>query len=181
MFRQYRTGGTGGLPFTATATLPTPTPGASVTFSSSNPSLLKPYWASVPVSGGTTAYDIIYTYPVSTNTFVQLTATYNGGSMTRQFLLVPGGLTDLTVPAALNSNASTTGSVTISGMTTVGIVISLKSNSPDLVVPGSATVPAGSTTITFPITTGTIASGSTATVTATFGDVTIKRTVSLSP
>lgn len=181
---QMATGSTGGLADTVTATLASPAPpgGANVTFVSSDPTLLAPYWGSVFVPEGTTvANDIIYTYPVAANTSVQLTASCNGASVTRTIVLVPGGLTGLTVPSAEASNATDTGSVTISGVSPVDIVVSLSCDSADVTLPATVTVLAGQTSATFTFTTGQIGSSYTANVTATHGNVNITQQIALSP
>jgi hypothetical protein len=68
-------------------------------------------------------------------------------------------LTNLTVnPSTVVGGQPSTGTVTLDAVTTTALTIGLASSDPDVVVPGSVTVPAGSSSCTFPITTKKVTS-----------------------
>jgi hypothetical protein len=86
------------------------------------------------------------------------------------------------LPSTVTAGTSSTGTVTIPTVApSGGTVVTLKSSSPDAVVPSSVTVPAGSTTATFSVTTKQVTAATTATITATENKQTTTSTLTINP
>jgi uncharacterized repeat protein (TIGR03803 family) len=93
-------------------------------------------------------------------------------------------LTSLTLnPAQVTGGAPSTGTVTLSAPApSGGVSLLLTSSSPALAsVPGSVTVPAGSTSVTFQVTTVTVTSTATATITGSYGGQSRSATLTVVP
>ena len=73
-------------------------------------------------------------------------------------------------PADVTGGSSSTGTMTLSGPApTGGAVISLSSSDPSVTVPASVTIPEGTTSATFAVSTSPVAAATTSTVSAVFG------------
>ncbi len=156
---------------TVSLSSPAPVGGAVVTLGSSSPSVTVP--SSVSVSGGATSA----TFPITTTAVAsQLTAvisgTYNGNSLNVNLTVTPAAvvLSSLAVnPASLIGPASSTATVTLSGLAPAGgITVTLSSNNGAAQVPASVTVPPGSATVTFPVTTSLVSAVANVTLTGTY-------------
>lgn len=174
---------TAGTGSTATVVLnaPAPSGGATVQLSSMNP-------ASVPASitvpaGSTTASFPVSTSSVSSTTRAKLWALLNttwGAVLT----VTPGASSGPSLSALSLSPTSVTGGGTSQGTVTLtgaapsgGSVVALSSsNTAAATVPASVTVPAGSTSRTFTVSTQAVSSSTSATITATLG---VTRTATL--
>ncbi|MCW3054467.1 MAG: repeat domain protein [Chthonomonadales bacterium] len=140
---------------TVTLTGPAPAGGIAVALSSSKTTV-----ASVPASvsvaaGATTGTFTVTTSNVTVNTTVTLTATL-GVSVTAPLTVTPPGVTGLSIaPASVKGGQTATGTVTLSSKATgFGAVVNLSSNKAAFAgAPASVTVPSGSTTANFTITT----------------------------
>jgi uncharacterized repeat protein (TIGR03803 family) len=118
--------------------------------------------------GGSPGYGTVY----------QLTPNPGGGACSGLTL------TSLTVnPSTIANGQTSTGTVTLSAAAPAGgSVVGLSSNSSFIVVPGSVTVPAGSTSANFQITTNPFVLSNTAvTITATLGNSTQQANLTLTP
>jgi len=154
---------------TATVTLTAPAPAGGLTLQLSSLNAAATVPATAFVSGGaTTATFSVGTANVSAVTTATIAATLNGSSATADLTITP-------VACAVPSLASVTltntgGTVTLSGAAlTGGQVVSLSSSSPLVAVPSLVIVQAGKTTsATFPLTIGAIASAVTVTITAAY-------------
>src|ERR1035437_6319429 len=147
----------GATPSTGTVTLngPAPTGGALVTLTSSNTSV-----ATVPASvtiaaGASTATFTVTSLGASSTTTVTISGTY-GGTQTATLTVIPLALSSLTLSqTSAFGSYPVTGTVTLNGRAlSGGLVVTLtSSNIAVATVPSSVTVPAGSTTGTFTVTT----------------------------
>jgi hypothetical protein len=85
-------------------------------------------------------------------------------------------------PADVTGGSSSTGTVTMNGPApTGGAVISLSIGDPSVSVPATVTIPEGTTSATFTVTTTPVASATTAVITAAFGGVTQTATITVEP
>jgi hypothetical protein len=174
---------TGGQSATATVNLtqPAPAQGISVNLSSSDPAAAVP--PTVAVSGGATSANfVVTTSPVSASKAPVITATFNGISKTTTLTVIPPDLASLTVsPTTVTGGSAAMGTVTLTGPApSQGIVVTLSSSKPTIAaVPTSVTVTAGKTSATFSIRTTTVTTTTSATLTAQFGSVTKKATISI--
>jgi hypothetical protein len=134
---------------------PAPAGGATVTLSSSNPALANPAVPSVTISAGASSATFsVATSGVLSSTPVTITGTYNSVAQPAVLTLVaPYSLTGLSVaPASQYGGFTIQGTVTLSGPADSAATVSLTSSSGALVsVPASVTVPAGATSVSFPI------------------------------
>jgi hypothetical protein len=159
----------GGTNSTGTVTLSSPAPagGAVVALSDNSSAANTP--ASVTVlAGATTANFTDTTVTVGSTTAVAITATYNG-SQTGTLTVNRPPVTGVTLnPTSVVGGNNSTGTVTIQNSApTGGVVVNLSSNNAAATVPANVTVPAGSTTATFTVTTSGVSSLTSATITAT--------------
>jgi len=156
---------------TVTLTGAAPTGGLSVSLNSNAPSA-----ASVPASvlvpaGSTSASFSIMTYPVATSTQVTISAIF-GGTATTTLTVTPPAVNALSVsPTSVFGGVVSRGTVTLTGAApTGGLSISLSSDTPTTAgVPATVTVPAGSTSASFLITTYPVAGSTQVTISANFG------------
>ena len=168
----------GGNSSTGTVTINSSAPagGAVVTLQSSNTAA-----ATVPASvtitpGQTSAQFNIGTSVVSSNTAVNITASFNGASQQANLLVTPQPISGLTVvgvsanPSIVVGGAGATGTVTLSDVApSGGAVVILQSDTPGAAnVPPSTTVPAGQSSTTFAITTSTVSTTTNVNITATY-------------
>jgi hypothetical protein len=174
---------TGGLAVTGTVTLTSaaPTGGAVVTVASSS-TTIGTVPASVTVAAGaTSATFTITTRTVTGASSLTITAIHNGVSKTAAITVNPVRVVStLTLnPTSVKGGTNSTGTVTLSGIATEAVVVTLTSGTTTVArVPASVTVPAGSITATFAITTLAQTATRTSIITARTG--TTSRTATLS-
>jgi hypothetical protein len=176
----------GGMSSLGTVELSDPAPagGVVVTLSSSNPSV-----ASVPGSATVPAGAVSVTFPIATNavaasTSVTVSASYAGATRTATLTVTRGTvISSLTVsPSTVVGGNPSTGTVTLSGAAPAGgaVVTLSSSNSSVASVPGSVTVPAGASSVTFPIVTSAVAASTSVTVSASYAGATRTATLTVS-
>jgi len=176
---------TGGNSPTGTVNLSAPAPagGAVVTLSSNNAAAQVP--ASVTVLQGQTSVTFsISTSAVGAVTTATITAGYNGLGTTTLTVNPPFGLQSVGVsPSTVTGGQSSTGTVTLSGVAPSDTVVALQSSDAAAQVPagGTVTVPQGSSSTTFQITTSTIAVATPVTITATYNGVSPTTTLTVNP
>ncbi|MGD0361579.1 MAG: DUF4082 domain-containing protein [Bryobacteraceae bacterium] len=136
---------------TVTLSQPAPAGGFAVGLSSNNAALTVP--ASITVTANSTVATFSATAGAITTTQpATMTATLGSSSQTANFTLVaPTLVSTLTCgPATLDAGASSTCTVTLSAQApTGGTSVSVSANSPELTVPASVNIPAGSSSGTF--------------------------------
>src|SRR5882762_5184331 len=85
-------------------------------------------------------------------------------------------------PADVTGGSSSTGTATLNGPApTGGAVVSLSSSDPSVTVPATVTIPEGTVSTTFPVTTSPVAAATTATVSAVFSGVTQTAAITVEP
>jgi len=85
-------------------------------------------------------------------------------------------------PADVTGGSSSTGTMTLSGPApTGGAVISLSSSDPSVTVPASVTIPEGTTSATFAVSTSPVAAATTSTVSAVFGGAAQTAAITVEP
>lgn len=152
-------------------TNPAPAGGASVYLTTTNENLATPErnWIVVP-AGATYSTFRIRTFPVSSQTTVFVKATRSGVTVQNDIILLPPGLSSLaTSTATIKGGTSLTGTVTLNGpAASGGATVTLRSSNTLFArVPLTVTVPAGSRTGTFTITTSAVSSNQNVNITAT--------------
>jgi len=168
---------------TVTLTAAAPSVGISVNLSSGNSSVTVPPSVTVP-GGATSATFTVNTTGVDASTSVTITGSL-GTTRTCSLTVTAASLTSLSLsPNTVlgGSGNAVTGTVTLNGQAgPSGAVVALKSNSTIATLPSTVTVPSGSATGTFLITTGQVTSPSTPTITATFGSVAKSAGLTINP
>lgn len=179
---------TSGSVSTGTVSVNAPASGSVAVFlASSNPNV-----ASVPASatiaaGASSATFAITTSAVTTSVAVTISASYNGVTKTTTLsVLTPPPspiLTNLvTSPSSVTGGGSVTGAVVLSmAVWSNGFPVALSSNHPAASTPASVTVPQGSQSTVFPITTSSVTAATVATITAVAGGVTKTTSVTINP
>ena len=180
----------GGNPSSGTVVLSSGAPegGAAISLTSSNPAV-----ASVPASttapaNSFTAGFTIATATVSATTVVTITARYNGTTRTGNLTINPPGsssstLTNLAVsPATVSGGSSAQGAVVLAAAATTATSVALSStNAGVAAVPTTITVPAGSQSAVFAISTSTVTVSTTVTIRATLNGVTKTASLTVTP
>ena len=158
-----------------------PTGGATINLSSSNAAVM-PVPASITMPGNTAWTQVqVQAGQVSVPTPVTITASLNSASASAQFTLQPPSLRALTIsPATISGGAQPQGIVMLNGQAPAGgALVSLSSNSPFVSPPASVTVEPGSFSASFPISTSSVTTNTTATVTASYNGVASQAQVTL--
>jgi hypothetical protein len=174
---------TGGQSTTGTVSLtgPAPANGASVSLSSANTAASVP--SAVLVAANTTSATFpIATTAVGATSIGNITAIYSGMTKTASLSVQPGELASLTLrPSTVSLGASSVGTVTLSGPAPdSGAVVMLASTKPmQASLPASVTVPAGSRSATFTISTTAVNKKTVVTITASYRGVTNAATLTL--
>jgi WD40 repeat protein len=172
----------GSLTSTGTVTIsdPAPTGGISVPLSSSDTTVATVPSSVTVAAGSTTATFPVTTYPVATDTPVVLSAASATGTLT---VLAPALSNFALNPTNVRAYSSSSGIVTLDAVAPIGgMPVFLTSSNPSQAgVPLTATVPAGATTVTFPITIGGVTTTTTLQISATLGTVTKTANLVITP
>jgi hypothetical protein len=164
----------GGSPSTGTVTLTgaAPTGGIVVSLSSNRTAAIVPATVTV-TAGNSKATFTVATTAVATSTVATITATYTSVSKTASLTITPAALlSSLSLnPTSVAGGNSSTGTVTLSGPApTGGVSISLNSNNSFIAsVPASITIPGGSATGSFTVSTRSFLTTWRVTITASYG------------
>jgi LmbE family N-acetylglucosaminyl deacetylase len=154
---------------------------AVVLLSSSNGAASVP--ASVTVAAGSsTATFTATTVSVGASTSSTITATFGGTSRTAVLTVNPPALSAVSLsPATVTAGAGSTGTVTLTGPApAAGLPVALSSNTPAAAsVPATVTVPGGTSSATFPITTYPVTAKKTVTISAVLAGVTKTATLTV--
>ena len=168
---------TGGTSSVGTVTLGSAAPsgGLVVALSSNSSAAVVPASVTVPV-GGTSATFAITTTSVTSSSSATISAIYGGVTKTAVLTVNAPAVTLSTLtlnPTSVVGGASSQGTVTLSGTApSGGIVVSLSDDSSATSLPASITVPAGSTSANFTVTSSTVTSSTTSNISAVYGGVT---------
>ncbi len=158
-----------------------PAGGISIALVSNNPSLSIP--ANVTVAAGQiTASFNATAAAVSGNQTATVTASFGGSTVnTTISLQAPVQLTGLACsPSTLALNATGACTVTLSKAVASAVVVALSSSSAAISLPTSVTIPAGQSSATFPVTSGTISGSQAAVITASYNGTSQTATVVVS-
>ena len=164
-----------GIPSTGTVTLTgaAPVGGIVVSLSSNSAAAVVP--ASVIVAAGSSSATFTAaTTSVAASTAATISAVYSGATKTAGLTVNPAvALSGLSLnPASVTGGTRSTGTILLTGVApSGGIVVSLSSNNAAAIVPGSVTVPAGSSSTTFSVTTTSVNAAVTATIGASYNGV----------
>lgn len=165
----------GGASSTGTVTLNGPAPSGGVVVSLADNSSVAQTPASVTVAAGSTTATFTVTTSTVTSTVTSTeSATFSGKTVQTTLTINPVALSSVSVnPTSVTGGSSSVGTVTLTGKApSGGIVVSLSDNSTAAQEPSSVTVPAGSSTATFTITTSRVFFSTNVTITARSGLVT---------
>ena len=162
-----------------------PEGGVVVVLSSNSASAIVPASVTVP-SGSATANFLIQTQNVATLSLATVTAAYNGTVTTAVLTITPTVTVDLssvTVSAAtVTGGTSATGTVTLSAPAPEGgVLIDLWTNGSPAFVPANVTIPAGSTSANFNVSTVAVSNTSQGTITAFYKGISKTATITVTP
>jgi Tol biopolymer transport system component len=158
---------------TVALTGPAPPGGISVALTSDNSAAAVPQ--NVPIGAGAdTATFTITTTEVTANSTAHLSATWNGTTKRGTLTVLPFALKSLTVtPTSVTGGVSATGKVTLNGTAPAGgKLVALASDNGAATAPDNVTVPEGSSSATFAITTTPVEATTLTTLSGTFNGVT---------
>jgi len=177
---------TGGSSSAGTVTLsgPAPSGGAVVSLSSSNPIAAMIPSSVTVAAGATSATFTVSTNPVGTSTSATISASYGGVTRTASLAVTSATLSSLTLnPTNVTGGSSAVGTVTLSGPApSGGVVVTLSSNNVLVAnTPSSVTVPAGSTSASFSITTLPVLLQTTVRISASYRAKTLSANLTVSP
>ncbi|MDR3687786.1 MAG: PQQ-binding-like beta-propeller repeat protein [Fimbriimonas sp.] len=161
---------------------PAPVGGVVLALTSDSASAALPAQLTVP-SGSTTATCTITTSVVNSITTANISASSGGASAQAPLTIDPPGVASVSVsPVSTLGGYPVTGTVNLNvSAPSGGMTVSLSSSSTSAPVPGSVTVPAGSNTATFVITTIPVDASIVATITASTGSLSKTCTLTIGP
>jgi len=178
---------TGGNPSLGSVTLtgPAPASGVVVNLSSDNTAAATvPTTVTVP-SGATTAGFTVNALPISVAASPNISAAFGGVTLTATLNVSPPPaiLTGLAInPLSVVGGASPTGTLTLNAVAPAGgaVVLMTSTNLAIVTTPRTVTVPAGSISVTFPVSTFTVAAATQVTITGNYNG-TASATMTISP
>lgn len=180
----------GGNSATGTVTLSAaaPTGGATVSLSSSDPSVAQVDPSVTVLEGQTSATFNVNTSTVSASTDVTITASYNSSSQIATLTVNPASssvtVSSLTLnPTSVDGGTSSTGTVTLSAAAPTGgaSVTLTNSNTSVATVPASVTVNQGQTSASFTVTTSTVSTSTDVIITASYNSSSQSATLTVNP
>ena len=161
-----------------------PTGGAVVSLTSSDPTAISvPAAVTIPAGSSLVSYTLT-THPTPNLRTVTLTATCSGSSVTTAISVQPYVLYShsLNVTSIPGGSQNVMGTVSINASAPAGgIIVALSSSSPSANAPTSVTIPAGTSSANYPITTGTITAPVTVVLTASLNGTTESAALNLNP
>jgi hypothetical protein len=161
-----------------------PPGGAVVSLSSNSPAVSPPSTVTVAPGDFSVSFPIA-TSAVTTNTTATVTAAWNGLSTQAQVTLTPQQPpTSLTLnpTSTVGAGGSSFGTVTVASPPSADLILPVTSSNPAVAsVPGSVTIPAGSTTGGFNIFTTSVSVQTAVTISVSGGGVTRSSTLTVNP
>ena len=175
----------GGASATGTVVLSgaAPAGGATVSLSSDDSSVTVPASITVPAGGKTASFNMT-TQPVGASKSINISVVYNTLSKSAVVTVIPTAavaISSVSVnPTTVGGGDSTTGTVALTAPAPAGgVAVELWTNGWPAFVPASVTVPAGSATATFPVTTNFVATTTQGTITAFLEGISVTTTVTV--
>jgi uncharacterized repeat protein (TIGR03803 family) len=155
-----------------TLAAPAPSDGTPISLSSNSPSAQVPATVTVAKGNDNVSFSITTT-PVKVQTVATITATQGSVVKTATLTIKPPTVDGLALsPNPLTGGDPCTATVHLDGLApTGGKIVTITTNSVNLKVPSSVTVPAGSFSTTFPVISTPQSTNTPATITATTGTV----------
>ena len=178
----------GGNPSSGTVVLSTGAPegGAVIALSSSDPDVASVPASATAPSNSFTASFTISTSVVSASTFVTITAAYNGATRSATLTVNPPGsssstLTNLAVsPSSVAGGSTAQGAVILSAAAATATTVTLSSgNAAVAAVPATVTIPVGSQSAVFTITTAAVSASTPVAISGTLNGVTKSATLTV--
>lgn len=160
-----------------------PSGGAIVSLSSDSPAASPPPSAAIP-AGSRSASLNLSTSQVSSTTTVTISASWNGTTAQTQLILTPQQPpASLTLnPSSTSGTAGASGTVTIASPAASDLTLSLTSSNPTVAsVPNGVTIPSGSTSGGFSISTTTVTTQTLVTISVSGAGVTKTATLTVNP
>jgi hypothetical protein len=145
---------------------PGPASGLSGTATTDDPNDVQDLSSQVDVTPGCTNTEISFDVPYESAPVHAVVTVSIGGSTASTSVTIEPSLASVTLPATIVGGQSGTGTVTLAGAPDAPETVNLESNWGILNVPQTVTIPAGQTSVTFPITTVAVTSDSQVNVTA---------------
>lgn len=141
-----------------------------VALRSNHPAITVPAQVVIP-AGETFARVTLATAGVSSQVEVRVSATLDSRTLSDSVVLTPPVLDGVSIsPTQVTGGVSTVGTVTIEGASgPSGLIVNLRSNRDSVSVPPTVTIPAGSSSVTFPVTTSPVTTFTEATIVASHG------------
>ena len=172
------TTGTSGSSGTVQLSEPAPGAGATISLSSSNPSVASVPSSVTASSGQTSANFTVSTASVTASTTVTITATLGSSSASATLTVNPVPATVPALQSVTISPGSVSGGGTATATATLNVaapaggaqVLLASSNTSAASVPASVTVPAGATSATFTVTTHSVSSTTTVSIGGEYGN-----------
>jgi outer membrane protein assembly factor BamB len=150
-----------------------PNGGLVIALTSNSLSATVPATVILPAGSNAVSFTVT-TKGVNSTTSALISASVPAGTFPASLTLLPGVLSSIKVPATLVGGGTGTGTVAVSvAAGPGGSVVSLSSNQSSISVPNMVTVPQGSTSASFTITCGTVGAITSATISASFGGVSL--------
>lgn len=156
---------------------------AVITLTSSAPAV-----ASVPatvtvLAGARTATFPITAGSVTASTNVTLSATFEGVTKTKAISVKPVAMYTVTLnPAAVTGGTPSTGTAKINAAAAAGgVTVALASSGAGVLVPAMVTIPAGTISVTFPLTTQAVVASTPVTISGTYKGVTKSAILTVNP
>jgi hypothetical protein len=172
----------GGFLYDMALNLPNPVPhgGVDVTFSSDNPRVDVPIKTNVS-EGTTGTRHFQFSVPPDIDGDATVNAKIEGVG-TRSFTMrVLPGLKEIELPLSLYGGQSAEVTLHLGAVTSEPLTVKLSSSDPVLHVPEAVTVPAGSSSVTFPVTTDAVDASAFVTLTAELGETYLSSDVFVDP
>jgi hypothetical protein len=169
---------------TVTLSAAAPSGGARVALSSSSSAASVPATVTIPAGASSTNFTVS-TQAVAASTAATISASYGGTTRTASLTVTPPPsvtISSLTLnpTSVLGGLQFSTGTVTLSGPAPAGgAIVMLSSNNWVAGVPSSVTVPAGSTSASFTVTTSLVLISTSARISATYNGTTKSATLSV--
>ena len=165
---------------TVTLTNPAPSTGMIVNLTSNSANATVPASFRVPGNALSGTFSVM-TSAVTTNTSATITATIGATSKTATLTIVPATLSSVSLsPSVLVGGAPSTGTVALTGAAPAGgTTIGLSSSQASASLPASVLIPAGASSVTFPITTTYVPSTTSDAITASVSSKQVTATLTL--
>ena len=177
------TGGAQSSTGTVTLSAAAPSGGAQVALSSSSSAASVPATVTIP-AGASSASFTVSTQAVAASTAATISASYGGTTRTASLTVTPPPVTvsslTLNPTSVLGGLQSSMGTVTLSGPAPAGgAQVMLSSSNGAASVPSIVTVPAGSTSATFTVSTSIVLISTSATISASYNSTTQSATLAV--